>query len=220
MYGGLAQTVAMAGMGSGPGLPPQNGPAASQQPMSTSPHGLGLSPGGPQKPLPSFERRTSEATATSPLSPTAQPFKVAPPPAINTAPAATSPRARYFGSQERSPIASHPIPTNGSAPAAGSGGGGFPSSQSSLSHGSASFSPVSSPIRTPQSFSWVSSSSIGATGGPGAVGSFSGGLSGIGGGFDPFPGIIPPGSLNGAASAWGQSQLGSGAATTNQRDGA
>lgn len=55
---------------------------------------------------------------------------------------------------------------------------------------SSGFSPVSSPIRTPASFSWLSSSA--GTGG------------GVGYGYE-FGGSVPLGSLNGAASAWGQS---------------
>lgn len=55
---------------------------------------------------------------------------------------------------------------------------------------SSGFSPVSSPIRTPASFSWLSSSA--------------GTAGGVGYGYE-FGGSVPLGSLNGAASAWGQS---------------
>jgi len=162
ILGGIAHTVALAGMSSpstsnsvpGPGyglqFQPGSGPNSQSAPISVRRSGDGMS-----------------------LSPTAQPFNA-------TLPTATSPRSRYFGSSppnsSKDPQGGyHSYPPNSQPPSVvgpGPGGNG------------GQFSPVSSPIRTPASYSWVSS----------------GGSSGYG--FDPFAGHGM--SLGGAASAWGQ----------------
>jgi RNA recognition motif-containing protein len=152
------------------GLPP-NGHQGQSAPSGT--HGQTLyNPS--QVPMPHSAPIASGQPSTS-LSPNAQPFALPP----------TSPRARYFvappngGSSGAQPV---PVPvpsaksdSNGSFPA-------FQSSSHSASNAS-QFSPVGSPIRTPGSFSWVSSGS-GINGNSGYSG-------------------FTLGSLDGAASAWG-----------------
>jgi hypothetical protein len=188
MFGGIAHTVALAGMSSAPAnqfAAPGGGAPGSYNLAVTQPV-----PIGPPSNSGSASGRPSDAPASS-LSPTAQPFNAPLPP--------TSPRSQRF--YERAP---------GSSGAPGSGANVVqPQPQSALAAGKADpsspfnsfnstattpgggFSPVSSPIRTPASLGWVSSST-----GNAATGTF--------GGFDAF--AIPHhslGSLNGAASAWG-----------------
>jgi len=188
MFGGIAHTVALAGMSSAPTNQMQHGGQGG--------YGGGLAvsqpvPIGPPSNSGSASGRPSDAPASS-LSPTAQPFNAPLPP--------TSPRSQRF--YERQPPSAGPP---GSAP-------GSVQSQSSLGTGKTDpsaafnsftptattpggqFSPVSSPIRTPASLGWVSSS----TGNAATSGTF--------GAFDAF--AMPHhslGSLNGAASAWGAS---------------
>ena len=164
MFGGIA----LAGM--------SNPSTSTSQPGPPGPgggYGLQL-----QSTPQSVPNRPIESTS---LSPTAQPFNA-------TLPMATSPRSRYFGTsppntgkdqmgypgQGQGGYNSFPPGSGSQPPSAVSGGGG----------GGGQFSPVSSPIRTPASYSWVSS----------------GGTNGYG--FDPFAGHGM--SLGGAASAWGQ----------------
>jgi hypothetical protein len=158
LFGGIAHTVALAGMSSPSS---QNGNYSN---------GNGAGPHSAPIPMPNDVRRGSEVSG---LSPTAQPFNV-------SLPIATSPRSRYFGS---SPSQNGPT-TSTAQP--------IPHSSSSQS---GSFSPVSSPIRTPASFSWVSSGSTGI-----------GGVGNGGYGFEPFSPHSNGGglSLSGAASAWQQ----------------
>ena len=69
---------------------------------------------------------------------------------------------------------------------------------------------MSSPIRTPASFSWVSSGNgygnmgAGMSMGMGMSNGMASGGGGGGGAFDSYPGTV--GSLNGVANAWGHSQ--------------
>ena len=162
MFGGIAHTVALAGMSS----------------PSTSTSNVGPSFGiqSPQGPLPTPQsapiplQRPGESVG---LSATAPPFNA-------PLPMATSPRSRYYGSSPPNsgkdlqggynsfPPMSQPPPGINIGP--GINGG--------------QFSPVASPIRTPASYSWVSS----------------GGSNGYG--FDSFASHGM--SLGGAASAWGQ----------------
>ena len=163
LFGGIAHTVALAGMSSPSS---QNG---------NYPNGNGAGPHSAPIPMPNDVRRASEVSG---LSPTAQPFNA-------PLPITQSPRSRFFGS---SPSQNGPtISTAQPIPQA-------PSSQSG------SFSPVSSPIRTPASFSWVSSGSAGI----GGIGN--GGVGNGGYGFEPFSPHSNGGglSLSGAASAWQQ----------------
>jgi hypothetical protein len=116
---------------------------------------------------------TQSAPNGAPLSPNAQPFALP----------QTSPRSRYFangpGSGPGPASVPVPVPNSKSDPNAS-----FQAFQSPNSAGTSSqFSPVGSPIRTPGSFSWVSSGS---------------GMNGNGG-----YGGFTLGSLDGAASAWG-----------------
>lgn len=204
MFGGIAHTVALAGMSSN-----SNGPSGSNHiPASAGSYGLqlqhGQSPGSSSAPIPI----QANGAATS-LSPTAQPF--------------TSPRSRYFGSSPgslptgpqsasttsgRTDVYAYPNsanPLSSSASPSGSGGGGLningangnghPSGTNisngngnSNGSGNGQFSPMSSPIRTPASFSWVSSGPVGVGNGYG------------GGGYEGFGAGL--GSLDGAASAW------------------
>ena len=185
LFGGIAHTVALAGMSA-----PQNG-----QPNAA--YGLQLHTHQPQSapiPMPGDVRRGSEVSGPSGLSPTAQPFNA-------SLPLATSPRSRYFGTSPSTANNGNPSSystthsTSSSNPSSQSHAQSVPLPISPPTNGNgAQFSPVSSPIRTPASFSWVSSGSVG-----GAVGN--GGY-----GFDPFSMGSQPGglSLNGAASAWGQ----------------
>jgi hypothetical protein len=105
------------------------------------------------------------------LSPNAQPFALPP----------TSPRSRYFGAPPNGGPAPQsvpvPVPSSRSDPNAS-----FSAFQGSSS---TQLSPVGSPIRTPGSYSWVSTGS---------------GINGNGG----YSGFTL-GSLDGAASAWGTS---------------
>lgn len=165
-------------------------------------------PGGPQSapiPMPNDLRRGSEHSG---LSPNAQPFNA-------SLPIATSPRSRYFGSSPGNPlppisISTGPVSGSGSTQAAGQGQNGQGQAQNQgptaqpipqpPQANSAQFSPVSSPIRTPASYSWVSSGSTSTAG----VGN--GGY-----GFEPFSHGSGVGmSLSGAASAWQQGQYGRG----------
>ncbi|WWD22610.1 hypothetical protein CI109_107103 [Kwoniella shandongensis] len=249
MFGGIAHTVALAGMSmTSPSaqaahpLPGGAGPNANNGlslntnmngnglgghgPLSAGPnpaYGLQLQ-GGPSReptsaPIPDLRRDMNgnslqpqgQAQGTS-LSPTAQPFNV-------SLPNPTSPRSRYFsqppsnssgikpssadnGPSPLSPIGGVPIPTPSSSSSGASAFQPF-GGQTSVGSNSATsqFSPVSSPIRTP--FSWVSSSA--GTGGRGIGGMGQMG-SGNGYGFDfgGNGGGVPLGSLNGAASAWGE----------------
>lgn len=177
MFGGLAHTVALAGM-SGPAGAPGNG--QGPYPMS----GSGSQPvpiGPPSGNQPGNSDRRQEASS---LSPTAQPFN---------APLPTSPRSqRYYGrdSERSSGASTANMNQQGTSIPQGKQDGFSTFSPPSVSQ--QGFSPVSSPIRTPASLGWVSSS-----------GSNSGNAFGA---FDAFG--LPPhglGSLNGAASAWGQS---------------
>ncbi|KAK8844839.1 hypothetical protein IAR55_006689 [Kwoniella newhampshirensis] len=249
MFGGIAHTVALAGMtmtspsaaaahplpagtGTGTGTNPNsglslntnvggNGNGASGT-LSAGPnpsYGLGLHGGPTREPasalIPDL-RRDMNGNALHPpnqiqvtsLSPTAQPFTV-------SLPNPTSPRSRYFGantstvkpssaengSSPLSPIGGVPIPTPSSSSSANSAfqpfGGQSGPGHTSVGSNSANsqFSPVSSPIRTP--FSWVSSSA-----GAGGMGMGSG--TGYGFDFGGNGGGVPLGSLNGAASAWGE----------------
>ena len=114
-------------------------------------------------------QRTGEGMS---LSPTAQPFSTA-------LPVATSPRSRYFGSSPPNSSIDQPSSYNSY-----SQNSQLPSAPIPATGGNAGrFSPVPSPIRTPASFSWVSS----------------GGSNGYG--FESFAGHGM--SLGGAASAWG-----------------
>jgi hypothetical protein len=106
--------------------------------------------------------------ASTSLSPNAQPFALPP----------TSPRSRYFGAPPNGGPAPVPVPVPTSRSDPNASFQAFQSSSSQLS-------PVGSPIRTPGSFSWVSSGS---------------GVNGAGG----YSGFTL-GSLDGAASAWGTS---------------
>ena len=202
---------------------PSNGPNGNGNGANYPGTGLQLSnsgpaPGGPQSapiPMPNDLRRGSEHSG---LSPNAQPFNA-------SLPVATSPRSRYFGSSPSKPDYAYnapppiSIPTgpasmghnqgqgqnqqHGQSQNQGSGGqagqGQGPSAQpipQPPQQNSAQFSPVSSPIRTPASYSWVSSGSTSTAGvGNGCYG------------FEPFSHGTGTGlSLSGAASAWQQGQ--------------
>lgn len=137
----------------------------------------------------SSDRRQGEASS---LSPTAQPFN---------APLPTSPRAqRFYGGGRDSERTSGTSSGNtnqsqGTAIPQGSKQDGFNTFSPPSGVSQQGFSPVSSPIRTPASLGWVSSSGSNSNNAFGA--------------FDAFG--LPPhglGSLNGAASAWGQSNSG------------
>ncbi|KAK4688241.1 hypothetical protein P7C73_g1866, partial [Tremellales sp. Uapishka_1] len=156
MFGGIAHTVALAGMSS-----PNNSTGPSQYQIQ------GQHPHPSSVPIPMASQRGYENQQGA-LSPTAQPFNLA-----SQQAQATSPRSRYFQQQSQPP---QPLPNQ----------------NPNANQNQGQFSPMSSPIRTPASLSWLSSS------GP------SGGMQQAqqGYGFDPFANQI--GSLNGAASAWGQ----------------
>jgi hypothetical protein len=214
MFGGIAHTVALAGMSS-PSSANANSNTYGLQLSHVQGHGgsqitPGLGGQGPHSapiPMPGDLRRTSDATT---LSPNAQPFNA-------SLPVATSPRSRYYGSSPgavssnggamsaTSPsfsFAPGSLGAGGSSGASSSNGSGgsngtttqpIPTPGAGHHSGSDQFSPVASPIRTPQSYSWVSS---GARSQGGAVGN--GGY-----GFDPFSPHSGTGlSLGGAASAW------------------
>lgn len=186
MFGGIAHTVALAGMSSGPsgnqlGPNPGGYAMAASQPV----------PIGPPNAQGGADRRASDAPSS--LSPTAQPFNV---------PLPTSPRSqRYYGPGEprpgisSTPSANNVNPGSSTMPTKSDGSAAF-SSFAPSSAGQGGFSsPVSSPIRTPASLGWVSSSANNAN-------STSANTYGA---FDAF--AIPPhglGSLNGAANAWNQ----------------
>lgn len=235
MFGGIAHTVALAGMSmTSPSsaaphlLPPTSGSAGGSNsiPIPVSANagaGYGLQlhhahsqsgAGGQQPPasapIPDMRRdvalsppNISQGTS---LSPTAQPFN-------SSLPLAASPRGRYFdpngtvagaaGNTNGSGGAGVPIPSSSNAnafQAFQSGSAGSNSNQSSNSGPSPQqFSPVSSPIRTPASFSWLSSGGTGTNHHGSATGAAAAYR-----GFE-FAGSAPLGSLNGAASAWGQS---------------
>lgn len=184
MFGGLAHTVALAGMSGAPqgAVGPGNGPGA--YPMSGGSQPVPIGPPSGNQPGNS-ERRQGEASS---LSPTAQPFN---------APLPTSPRSQPFYGRDSERSGASSSNTNQSQATAAPPGGKQDNSFNSFSPPSVSqqgFSPVSSPIRTPASLGWVSSSG----GGSNSNNAF--------GAFDAFG--LPPhglGSLNGAASAWGQS---------------
>ncbi len=180
MFGGIAHTVALAGMSSPSTSNSNPGPG----------YGLQLQQGSMPTPQSAPIPMTRPTEGTS-LSPTAKPFNA-------TLPMATSPRSRYFGSSppnsSKEPQGGYGIPSNSQPPSAmgpgpGGNGGGQGQGQGQVQvqlpgqQGGGQFSPVSSPIRTPASYSWVSSGSNGY-------------------GFDPFAGHGM--SLGGAASAWGQ----------------
>ncbi|WVQ94615.1 hypothetical protein IAU59_001695 [Kwoniella sp. CBS 9459] len=238
LFGGLAHTVALAGMsvaspttatahpipingvGNGNGASGYGG-NAGQGPMTAAPggpgYGLQLQQGRGSGELRDREQPQPPATAPiadtrrdssltgggsssqgTSLSPTAQPFNI-------SLPNPTSPRSRYLGPTPTSTNARLPSPSDG-------GNGGLSTSFSGASHSSAiaipnsgtfqpfgqstssgpssGFSPMSSPIRTPASFSWKSS-------GP------TPGTTGAGFGFEFGSSNVQLGSLNGAASAWG-----------------
>ncbi|KAL1407223.1 hypothetical protein Q8F55_006640 [Vanrija albida] len=182
MFGGIAHTVALAGMSSGP---------SGNQLAPGAPGGGFL---GPSPPVPIG---SSSSTATTPgadprrpsegssLSPTAQPFNA---PLPNSSPRSQ----RYYGGERPAGTGSGSPPANipggNQQEAAAAAFNSFAPSSASQS----GFSPVSSPIRTPASLGWVSSSSGGGASG------------GTYGAFEAF-GMPPHGlpSLNGAASAWG-----------------
>ncbi|ORY26951.1 hypothetical protein BCR39DRAFT_506429 [Naematelia encephala] len=176
MFGGIAHTVALAGMSTPPS-------ANSQNSGANYAHGLQLQ--SAPIPQPPDLRRGSEATG---LSPTAQPFNA-------TLPMTTSPRSRYFGtSPNKEAVASA---TFGSF----TPGAAVPTAINPPNNGAnppGSMSPVASPIRTPASYSWVSTSG----GGQGGVGN--------GYGFEGFSSTGGLPSLDGAASAWGAGQTGNG----------
>ncbi|OCF32306.1 hypothetical protein I316_05974 [Kwoniella heveanensis BCC8398] len=244
LFGGLAHTVALAGMsvaspttataqpvpinGNGNGGGNNYGSNPAQGPMTAAPggpgYGLQLQQGrgvGGERDRESYQppatapisdtRRDSTMTGgggsssqgTS-LSPTAQPFNI-------SLPNPTSPRSRYLGPTPTSTNARLPSPSEGggsnglstsfsgvshsSAIAIPNSGSFQPFGQSSSSGPSSGFSPMSSPIRTPASFSWKSS-------GP------TPGTTGAGFGFDFGSSNVQLGSLNGAASAWGAGSVG------------
>nr|XP_018266045.1 uncharacterized protein I303_00014 [Kwoniella dejecticola CBS 10117]OBR88203.1 hypothetical protein I303_00014 [Kwoniella dejecticola CBS 10117] len=208
MFGGIAHTVALAGMSmnSPTATPAHPIPIANGQgthgPASAGPntgYGLQLQQGLPHNqgqqlpasaPNSDFRRdsnaSSSQAQSTS-LSPTAQPFNI-------SLPNPTSPRSRYYapGSLTKAPSPSD-VPSSSFT---GSAAVPIPSANStfqpfSSSDPSSGFSPMSSPIRTPASFSWKSSGAPPGT----SAGGF--------GGFDFATTGTAIGSLNGAASAWG-----------------
>ena len=201
MFGGIAHTVALAGMstpisnggggvggggaGPGPGGFPQSSGSGQLPTTQSVPTPTGHQP-------PPDLRRASEGTS---LSPTAQPFN-------NTA---TAPRSRYFGANPTgpsldpnsagfhsfsplnnpSPISPHfQAQANANLSMGNGGGQGYPQQQQQQQ-----FSPVSSPIRTPASYSWVSS----------------GGSAGVGNGygFDPYGGWGGRGGGRGGAGGGG-----------------
>lgn len=186
MFGGIAHGVAVAGMSNAPSgnqMPPgPPGPGsysmAASQPVPIGP------PGGQ-----AGDRRTTEGPSS--LSPTAQPFN---------APLATSPRSQRFydaGPLDRQNSSGSAGGSTASQATAIPGAGGK-SEAAFNSFGPSSvgggFSPVSSPIRTPASLGWVSSSAA-----PGSAGNTYGGFDTFGMQHHGLP------SLNGAANAWGQS---------------
>ncbi|WVF67001.1 hypothetical protein IAT40_001744 [Kwoniella sp. CBS 6097] len=244
LFGGLAHTVALAGMSvASPttatahpipinGVGYGNGGGVGSFGSNSGPGPMTAAPGGPGYGLQlqqgrgvgEREREQHQPPATAPiadtrrdssmtgggsssqgtsLSPTAQPFNI-------SLPNPTSPRSRYLGPTPTSSNARLPSPSDGgsgglsasfsgashsSAIAIPNSGTFQPFGQSSSSGPSSGFSPMSSPIRTPASFSWKSS---GPT--PGAVGA--------GFGFDFGSSNVQLGSLNGAASAWGAGSAG------------
>ncbi|KAK6904586.1 hypothetical protein I203_105402 [Kwoniella mangroviensis CBS 8507] len=217
IFGGIAHTVALAGMSmtsptTTPAHPlPNNNGQASQGPVSAGPnsgYGLQLQHGPPQgqpqppvtAPIPDHRRGSNgnagQAQSTS-LSPTAQPFNI-------SLPDPTSPRSRYFTPGNSNKVPS-PSDVTSSSFTGGSSAVPIPSANStfqpfSSSNPSSGFSPMSSPIRTPASFSWKSS------GAPPGAGSSAGGF----GGFDFASTGTALSSLNGAASAWGAGNASSG----------
>ncbi|WRT63108.1 uncharacterized protein IL334_000011 [Kwoniella shivajii] len=206
MFGGIAHTVALAGMSmtspttaSAQPIPINNGQGGSL-PVSAGAnvsYGLQLQQGGPsqghQSPATasiSDSRRDANgpSSQSTSLSPTAQPFNI-------SLPNPASPRSRYFTAN---PPSKAPSPSD--APSSSFSGSSsavpIPSANASFqpfssSNTSSGFSPVSSPNWTPASFSWKSSGAAASSG----VGGF--------GGFDFVGAGTALGSLNGAASAWG-----------------
>lgn len=167
-FGGIAHTVALAGMTQNsygaPAAPPSN-PGFGLQLHG---HGQSAPPGPTTAPIQTNSQQQQHAQSapsaqpSTSLSPNAQPFALP----------STSPRSRYFG------------PTSSTVPVPVPNAQGDPNAtyhafqNASTSPGAASGQ--FSPVRTPASFSWVSSGS-GVTGNGGFV----------------------LGSLDGAASAWG-----------------
>jgi hypothetical protein len=182
MFGGIAHTVALAGMSPTPanqiahgGAPQGNYSLAVAQPV----------PIGPPSNSDSATGRP-DGPASS-LSPTAAPFTAPLPP--------VSPRSQRFYDRQL-PAGGPPGSTSSSAQSQPAGlptdpSAAFNSYPPTAAAPGGSFSPVSSPIRTPASLGWVSSST--------------GAASGAFGGFDTFGIPHHIGSLNGAASAWGAS---------------
>lgn len=172
-FGGMPHNVGMAGLASpGQSYNQVPGPAYGLQ---LNGHQQSAPPGPSTAPLynpsqggMSHSAPVAVGQASTSLSPTAQPFALP----------STSPRSRYFGAPPNGGPAPVPVPvpTSRSDPNAS-----FQAFQSTA----AQLSPVGSPIRTPGSFSWVSSGS---------------GVNGAGG----YSGFTL-GSLDGAASAWGTS---------------
>ncbi|BEI83810.1 hypothetical protein CcaverHIS002_0404140 [Cutaneotrichosporon cavernicola] len=186
MFGGIAHGVAVAGMSNAPSgnqmAPGPPGPGsysmAASQPVPIGP------PGGQ-----AGDRRAAEGPSS--LSPTAQPFN---------APLAPSPGSQRFydsGPLDRQNSSGSASGSTASQATAIPGAGGKTEAAfnsfgpSSVGGG---FSPVSSPIRTPASLGWVSSSAA-----PGSSGNTYGGFDTFGMQHHGLP------SLNGAANAWGQS---------------
>ncbi|ORX35166.1 hypothetical protein BD324DRAFT_121250 [Kockovaella imperatae] len=163
MFGGIAHTVALAGMSPSSSAKHLHG-ASAAPPSSATTHsfGLQLSNGSSSSPIPMPDlRRGSEAVTA--LSPTAQPFSLGT--SANSAASATSPRARYFGSSP-SGHSGHSASANDQAYSyassahsngGGSTGGNTTGGPNATSAVGGQFSPVSPPIRTPASFAWVSS---------------------------------------------------------------
>ncbi|WVR03016.1 hypothetical protein IAU60_000005 [Kwoniella sp. DSM 27419] len=184
LFGGIAHTVALAGMS-------MTSPGATHPiPIANGGYGQGMGD--------SRDSRRESAAGTS-LSPTAQPFNI-------SLPNPTSPRSRYFGttptsaSSLKGPSPDGPAQSSTAVPIpAGNTFQPFTQGSSGPSP-SSGFSPMSSPIRTPASFSWKSS-------GPSTSGGF---------GYE-FGSGIQLGSLNGAASAWGAGGSGAGAGAGVER---
>ncbi|WWC90262.1 uncharacterized protein L201_005195 [Kwoniella dendrophila CBS 6074] len=225
MFGGIAHTVALAGMSMNsptntPSHPiPINNGQVGQGSNSAGPtagYGLQLQHGIPQGQIPATAvpdlRRDSNFSngnsvqaphQTTSLSPTAQPFNI-------SLPNPTSPRSSRYFQQPGTTSTSNkvPSPSDLASPSSFTGTSSaavpIPSNNSnstfqpfSSSNPSSGFSPMSSPIRTPASFSWKSSGAP-----PGNNGSGVGGF----GGFEfasTTANNTTLSSLNGAASAWG-----------------
>lgn len=172
-FGGMPANVGMGGLASPghsyqpvPGYGVPNGHQGQSAPSGPNTAPLYNPQGGMSHsaPLASGQPSTS-------LSPNAQPFALPP----------TSPRSRYFGAPPDGGPAPVPVPVP--VPTSRS----HPNASFSAFQGTSNsqLSPVGSPIRTPGSYSWVSS------------GSGMNGNSGYSG--------FTLGSLDGAASAWGTS---------------